>query len=97
MSIPAETTIEFSEVDLLQTQLEEILEALSDAAGIINATTDAALAPTVDPTGAVSDAAAAVVLAAGLTEWRDSILAGWAALKAEVDGKLEVYDLDPVP
>lgn len=97
MAFPDVTEITFTELDVLQTQLDEIFEALEDAAGIVTATTDATIGTTVDPTGDVSDAAALVVLTSIHTEFRETILAGWNALKAEVDLKLAAYGLDPIP
>lgn len=97
MSFPTTTEIEFSELDILQTQLDEILEALDDASGIVAATTDAVILTTVDPTGDTSDAAAAVVLTSITTEFGATVAASWASLKAAVDAKLAAYGLDPLP
>ena len=97
MPIPDTTSIEFTELDILATQIEDVTLALGVATLAIAATTAADIASTLDPDTAATGACRDTLLQAIKD---DDILApittAWNELKTAVNAVLATYDIGPL-
>lgn len=96
MPTPAETTVTFTELDVLETQVNAVVAAIGDAVEAIGSTTSATIVYTADPDTTVSDACAALVLASIKTnDFRAPVLAALNGLIAELNGLCDAYGAAP--
>ncbi|MBL9105192.1 MAG: hypothetical protein JNL82_29875 [Myxococcales bacterium] len=96
MAIPAETSVTFTELDVLETQVQAITAAIADAAVDIGLTTTATITYTSDPDTALTDECAAIILAAIKDQdFRAPILLALNTLIEAANVIAVAYDVEP--